>query len=344
MPIQTLTDIYATTCEITRPVVMKSKKGGRWVDVSLDEFRDTVRWFSHGLRILGVKPGDRFGILSENRPEWAFADYAILCAAAITVPVYPTLLGWQIEYILNDAGCVGVVCSTDEQLHKLLEVRSHVPIMNNIIVCDPPSGQLPPGVLTFQQVVESGREEEKKNGRARFDELRTSRKPEDLATLVYTSGTTGNPKGAMLTHGNIASNVAAVTEVLGLQQGWIAMSILPLSHILERTADYAYLYKGGVIAYAENVTKVGENLVEVKPDVFAAVPRLFEKMRAKILDTVAAGSGFSQKIFRWALSVAEERLPNRVTGKPMPMGLSIRSTIADKLVFRKIMGKLGGRV
>lgn len=344
MPIQTLTDIYATTCDITRPVVMKSKKGDRWVDVPLDEFRDNVRWFSHGLRVLGVKAGDRFGILAENRPEWTEADFGILCAAAVTVPVYPTLLGWQIEYILNDAGCVGVLCSTDEQLHKLLEVRSHVPSMNNIIICDPPAGQLPPGVLTFQQVIESGRDDEKKSGRARFDELRMSRKTDDLATLVYTSGTTGNPKGAMLTHGNIASNVAAVTEVLGLQRGWIAMSILPLSHILERTADYAYLYKGGVIAYAENVTKVGENLIEVKPDVFAAVPRLFEKMRAKILDTVAAGSSFSQKVFRWALSVAEERLPYRVSGKPMPTGLSIRSTIADKLVFRKIMGKLGGRV
>jgi len=216
--------------------------------------------------------------------------------------------------------------------------------MNNIIVCDPPAGQLPPGVLTFQQVVESGREEEKKNGRARFDELRNSRKADDLATLVYTSGTTGNPKGAMLTHGNIASNVAAVTQVLGLQEGWVGMSILPLSHILERTADYAYLYRGGVIAYAESVTKVGENLIEVKPDVFAAVPRLFEKMRAKILDTVAAGSGFSQKVFRWALTVAEERLPYRVSGKPMPFGLSVRSTIADKLVFRKILSKLGGRV
>jgi len=344
MPIQTLTDIYATTCEIARPVVMKSKKGDRWVDVALDDFRDTVRWFSNGLRLLGVKSGDRFGILAENRPEWAMTDYAILCAAAVTVPVYPTLLGWQIEYILNDAGCVGVVCSTDEQLHKLLEVRSHVPSMNNIIVCDPPAGQLPPGVLTFQQVVESGREEEKKNGRARFDELRNSRKADDLATLVYTSGTTGNPKGAMLTHGNIASNVAAVTQVLGLQEGWVGMSILPLSHILERTADYAYLYRGGVIAYAESVTKVGENLIEVKPDVFAAVPRLFEKMRAKILDTVAAGSGFSQKVFRWALTVAEERLPYRVSGKPMPLGLSVRSTIADKLVFRKILSKLGGRV
>ena len=344
MPIQTLTDIYATTCDIARPVVMKTKKGDRWVDLSLDEFRDTVRWFSTGLRLLGVKPGDRFGILSENRPEWTMSDFGTLCAAGISVPIYPTLLGWQIEYIVNDAGCVGIACSTDEQLHKLLEIRSHCPSVNNIIVFDPPNVTLPPGVLSFQQVVESGRQEERKSGRARFDELRTSRKPDDLATLVYTSGTTGNPKGAMLTHGNIASNVAAVTDVLRLQDGWVAMSILPLSHILERTADYAYLYKGAVIAYAESVVKVGENLQEVKPDVFAAVPRLFEKMRAKIMDGVATQPASKQKIFRWALKIAEERLPYRVTGKSMPLGLSIRSTIADKLVFKKIMQRLGGRV
>ena len=344
MPIQTLTDIYATTCDIARPVVMKSKQGGRWVDVSLDEFRDTVRWFSTGLRLLGIKPGDRFGILAENRPEWSMSDFAILCAAGITVPVYPTLLGWQIEYILNDAGCVGVACSTDEQLHKLLEIRSHCPSVNNIIVFDPPNETMPPGVLSFKQVVESGREEERKNGRARFDELRTSRKPNDLATLVYTSGTTGNPKGAMLTHGNIASNVAAVTEVLRLQEGWVAVSILPLSHILERTADYSYLYKGAVIAYAESVVKVGENLQEIKPDVFAAVPRLFEKMRAKILDNVATQPATKQKIFRWALKIAEERLPYRVNGTSMPFGLAIRSAIADKLVFKKILERLGGRV
>jgi len=334
MPIQTLTDIYQTTCDIPRPVVMKYKKGDRWMDVSLEEFRDTVRWFSTGLRLLGMKPGDRFGILSENRPEWTFTDLATLCAAGVSVPIYPTLLGWQIEYILNDSGCVGVVASTDEQLHKLLEIRSHIPSLNNIIVCDPPNVTLPPGVLTFEQVVQSGKEEERKSGRARFDELRNSRKPDDLATLVYTSGTTGNPKGAMLTHGNIASNVDSVTQVLPIQRGWMAMSILPLSHILERTADYAYLTFGATIAYAESVVKVGENLQEVHPDVFAAVPRLFEKMRARIMDNVATQPESKQKIFKWALKVAEERLLYRVENRAMPLGMKMRSTIADKLVFK----------
>jgi len=343
MEITTLNDIYAETCELQRDAAMMVKKGDRWEKISVPEFRDNVRWFSTALRNLGVKPGDRVAILAENRPEWAFADFGILCAAAVTVPVYPTLLAWQIEYILNDASAVAVICSTDEQMKKVLEIKSHCPSIHSVIVCDPPA-PLPEGVLTFQQMVEDGKKDEQINGRARFDELRNSRKPNDLATLVYTSGTTGNPKGAMLSHGNIASNVAAVTKVLKLQQGWVALSILPLSHILERTADYSYLAKGGTVAYAENVNKVGENLQEVKPDVFAAVPRLFEKMRAKVLDNVATQPASKQKIFKWALGIAAERVPYRVERKSMPLGLAMKSAIADKLVFRKILARLGGNV
>jgi long-chain acyl-CoA synthetase len=340
---KTLNDIYELTCAIDRPAIMKYKRGDQWVDVGLPEFRDTVRWFSTGLYELGVKPEDRVGILSENRPEWSIADFAILAASAVTVPVYPTLLGWQIEYILNDAGTVAVVCSTREQLDKVLEIRSHVPCLQNIIVCDPAQPPVP-GVLTFADVVARGRAFEEKHGRTWFDQSRNGRKPADLATLVYTSGTTGNPKGAMLTHGNIASNVVAVHANVPFEAGDVALSILPLSHILERMVDYLYLYKGGCIAYAENVNKVGDNLQEIKPEFFAAVPRLFEKMRTRILDNIAAAPAARQKIFYWALKVAEERLPYRVEHKPMPLGLKVKSAIADKLVFSKILARLGGKV
>src|SRR5919199_6710682 len=139
MEIRTLNDIYAVTCTIERTPALRFKRNGVWTDTSVVEFRDAVRDFSTGLRLLGVKPGDRVAILSENRPEWAIADFAILCAAAITVPIYPTLLGWQIEYILNDSGSVAVVCSTEEQLQKAIEVRHHCPHIHNIIVCDPPA-------------------------------------------------------------------------------------------------------------------------------------------------------------------------------------------------------------
>src|SRR5581483_341301 len=149
MEIKTLNDIYAVTCTLDRPAALKSKQNGRWVDVTVPQLRDTVRYFSTGLRLLGVKPGDRVAILSENRPEWAIADFAILCNASIVVPVYPTLLGWQIEYILNDSGSVAVVCSTEEQLQKVMEIRAHCPHVHNVIVCEPPAS-LPPHVLTFQ--------------------------------------------------------------------------------------------------------------------------------------------------------------------------------------------------
>ncbi len=340
---RTLNDIYEVTCGIDRPAIMKYKSGDQWVDVSVPEFRDTVRWLATALHEMGVKPDDRVGILSENRPEWTMADFAVLNASAVSVPVYPTLLGWQIEYILNDAGTVVLVCSNQEQLDKVLEIRSHVPTLHAIIVCDPPA-TMPEGVLTFKEVVERGRKFEEKNGRQWFDQSRKSRQPEDLATLVYTSGTTGNPKGAMLTHGNITSNTVTVREFVPFQPGDVALSILPLSHILERMVDFLYYYKGGTVAYAENINKVADNLGEVRPHFFGAVPRLFEKMRARVLDNVAGAPPARQKIFYWALKVAEERLPYIVDRKPMPFGLKMKSAVADKLVFGKILARLGGRV
>jgi long-chain acyl-CoA synthetase len=340
---RTLNDIYAVTIGIDRPAIMKYKRGDQWVDVSVPEFEANVRGLACALHEMGVKAGDRVAILSENRPEWTMADFAILCASGVSVPVYPTLLGWQIEYILNDAGTVAVICSDHEQLAKIQEIRSHVPCLNTVIVCDPPA-TLGPGVRSFKDVVADGQKWEKESGKTWFDTSRASRQPDDLATLVYTSGTTGNPKGAMLSHGNITSNVNTVRDYVPFQPGDVALSILPLSHILERMVDFLYLYKGGCIAYAENVNKVADNLGEIRPHFFGAVPRLFEKMRARVLDNVATAPPARQKIFRWALKVAEERLPYIIDRKPLPFGLKMKSAVADKLVFSKIIARLGGRV
>jgi long-chain acyl-CoA synthetase len=343
MEIQTLNDIYAVTCEIDRPAAMRYRENGKWIDITVAQLRDTVRWFSMGLRALGVKAGDRVALLSENRPEWAFADFAILCAAAVNVPVYPTLLSWQIEYIVNDASATVAIASTHEQLSKLLDIRDHCPCLHQIIVFDAPD-EMPEGVTSFAAVVELGKREEKAHGRGRFDELRKQAQPGDLATIIYTSGTTGNPKGAMLTHRNIASNVVATTDVLPLEPGWVAVSFLPLSHSFERTVDYSYFYKGAIIAYVDDALKIGQFLPEIKPVVFAAAPRVFEKVRARILDNVQTQSAGKQKIFNWALKVGEERVPYVVENRPMPLGLKMRSALADKLVFSKILARLGGEV
>jgi long-chain acyl-CoA synthetase len=343
MEIQTLTDIYAVTCEIDRPAAMRYRDNGKWVDITVAQLRDTVRWFSIGLRALGVKTGDRVALLSENRPEWALSDFAILCAAAVNVPVYPTLLSWQIEYIVNDASATVAISSTHEQLSKLLDIRSHCPCLHQIIVFDAPD-EVPEGITSFKDVVELGKREEKAHGRARFDELRNQAQPGDLATIIYTSGTTGNPKGAMLTHRNIASNVVAATDVLPIEPGWVAVSFLPLSHSFERTVDYAYFYRGATIAYVDDALKIGQFLPEIKPVVFAAAPRVFEKVRARILDNVQTQSPGKQKIFNWALKVGEQRVPYLVENKPMPLGLKVRAALADKLVFSKILARLGGEV
>lgn len=343
MSIRTLNDVFKRTLSLERPAIMKFKRDGVWVDITIDEFHEQVRHICLALRAFGVKKGDRVAILSENRPEWTITDFAILACGAVSVPIYPTLLAWQIEYILNDAGCVAIFASDAEQLKKVTETCDHCPTVNNIVVFDAPP-TLPPKVRTFQSTLEYGAKIEREEGAGKFEEGLRSATAEDLATLVYTSGTTGNPKGAMLSHGNLTSNIITTAELVPMKHGFVTLSILPLSHILERMVDFTILYVGGCIAYAENLTKVSENLAEVKPDTFAAVPRLFEKMQAKILDNVAAAPAARQKIFRWALGVAKERLPYMVERRSLPPALAMKSLVADKLVFRKIHERLGGRV
>jgi len=343
MPVETLNEIYLETLKVDRPAAMKVRRDDGWHDITVPEFGETVRHFAMGLCSLGLKRGDRVAILSENRPEWTMSDVAILAACGVSVPIYSTLLSWQIEYILNDSGSVIVVVSNEEQLEKIQTIRDHVPSLREVVVCDAPE-TMPEGVRTFDSVVALGRDVEKAEGCSDYDKRVREAKASDLATIVYTSGTTGNPKGAMLTHGNIASNVSATAHLFPIRAGFVSLCILPLSHILERMIDFLFLWKGVTIAYNDDLLKVAENLQTIRPEVFAAVPRLFEKMQSRILDTVSEAPAARQAIFSWALGVASDRLEYRVEHKPLPFPLNVKSALAEKLVFKKILERLGGRI
>ncbi len=324
-----------------RPVAMRVKRGGAWVALSHGDLLGQVQAFSIGLLELGVRPGDRVAILSENRPEWAVTDYACLAARCADVPVYPTLPPHQIEYILRDSGAVAVCCSSAAQLGKILEIRGNLPTLRTVIVFD--EGAVSGGVLGFEAVLARGRAALGKYPAWRTDALAVT--PGDLATLIYTSGTTGDPKGVMLTHGNITSDVVAGLQVLDLRATDECLSFLPLSHIFERMAGhYCMMQMGAVINYATNIESVPAEMGELRPTVVCSVPRLYEKIYARVLENAMAGSPLKQKIFLWAKRIGEAWAELAIEGRPVPAVLGLQYRVAYALVFTKLAARVGGRL
>jgi long-chain acyl-CoA synthetase len=340
---RTLNDIFFLTTDrfIDRPVVMRAKRGGQWVGLSYRELRDRVQALSVGLHELGVERGDRLAILAENSPEWAITDYACLACGCADVPIYPTLPANQAAYILRDSGAVAVCVSNAGQLEKILAVRAELPALRHVIAFDPAlAGN---GVLSLESVMATGRTALSKYPNWRTDALRTE--PDDLATLIYTSGTTGDPKGVMLTHGNITSNVVSALSVIHIDETFECLSFLPLSHIFERmVGHYALMWAGTIINYAQGIDTVPADMIEVRPLVMASVPRLYEKIYAKVLEGVMAGPPLRQKIFFWAKRTAERWADLHIAKKPIPGGLAFQKRLADKLVFSKLQARTGGRV
>ena len=337
----TLNELYFGALDrfLQRPVVMRRKIDGRWIDLSYRGLADQVKETAFGLTALGITTGDRVAILSENRPEWAIADYACLSDRCTDVPIYPTLPAKQIEYLLNDSGAVAIFVSTQVQTDKILEIRANVPGLKHIFAMDATvKGN---GVIAMDALREKGRSSGLDAGRWRTEALTV--KPDDLATFIYTSGTTGDPKGVMLTHGNLTSNVVAGLSVLGLASSDECLSFLPLSHVFERMLDYSYFYRKTSIAYAESIDKLSANFVEVKPVCFGAVPRVYEKVQARIMANVDSGPGWKKKLFAWAVEIGKQRVPYMESGKALPAGLARKAKIADALVFKKIRARLGGR-
>lgn len=323
-----------------RADALQYKAGGAWHSISHAELESRVAAVAAAMTAAGVRAGDRVAILSENRPEWAITDYAALGLGAIDVPLYPTLPANQAHFILKDCGAKAVFVSTQAQLAKVEEVRGDLPDLALIVCFDDPGGV--DGVRSFAQLIEDGRRAVESGSAESYRARAAQVTRDDVATLIYTSGTTGTPKGVMLTHWNLCSNVAACRQhdVLDPHPGDVALSFLPLSHVFERMVDYWYVDAGIGIAYAESMDKVADNLLEVRPTVAVSVPRLFEKIYAR----VTGATGIKKHIISWAGKVGASVVDARFAGKEPGGLLGMQYRLADKLVFSKLRERTGGRL
>ncbi len=311
---------------------------GEWRSISHRAFLERVRHTSLGLRALGLERGQRVAILSENRPEWAQADWAALCAGITDIPVYDTLPSNQVAYILKDAEIRLIFVSSPEQLAKVQEIWDEVPSLERAVLFDGTSDDA--RVLTLAKLQEQGAEEEAAGRGSDFRERALATQPDDVATMLYTSGTTGPPKGVLLSHNNIYSNVQAVDRAFYAGPEDVAVSFLPLSHILERMVDYWLFSHGVTIAYVHDIQLVADSLVEVRPTIAVSTPRLYEK----VYDRVMSQTGAKGKIVSWAAGVAREWTAAKMAGRSPGIATALQRPVADRLVFHKLRGRIGGRL
>jgi len=323
-----------------KSAAMRHKKDGTWHDIPHAQMLTLVRQYGLALKRLGVRRGDRVGILAENRPEWAITDFACLCIGASDVPMYPTLPANQLRYVLNDSGAVAVAVSSKAQLAKILEIRAELPALKHIIAFD--RDATGPGVIPVAEVYASGKAADEAGEGRDFEAEALRATPDDLATIIYTSGTTGDPKGVMLTHNNIFSNVATAMPWLPIGDTDSTLSFLPLSHIFERMAGhYTMFAAGSTIAYAESIEQLVQNLGEIHPTVVIAVPRIYEKVYARALENALA-SPVKKRIFFWAKVNGERWVDVTMAGGQPSAWLALKCAIGRKLVFSKLAARVGG--
>jgi long-chain acyl-CoA synthetase len=338
---ETLAQVLLDTVKnYPKPDFFLYKVEGRYQPISTEEFGRRVRHLCLGLKDLGLRRGDKVVILSENRPEWVIADHANLCLGAITVPIYTSLVPEQIKYIIEDSDAQAVFVSSEELWKKIEAIK---PSLGQVRYYISFLETTPAGVLSLSEVMTRGRKLEEKDP-ALFESLVQEVKPEDEASLIYTSGTTGLPKGVVLTHSNFLSNVQTVSTIIEFSDKDTVLSFLPLSHVLERMVTFTYIFKGCQIAYAESLETVAENLLEIRPHIMVSVPRVFEKIYAKVMDNVLSSSTLKKRIFYWALKVGKEYGRRKLNKEKIPGGLQRKRNLAHKLVYSKIIEKTGGRV
>jgi long-chain acyl-CoA synthetase len=330
MSLETLNDIFFAVVDRNERVVMMHRRAIQWISVSSFKFYQNVVGVARALRDWGIRKGDRVAIVSENRPEWTIADFACLLVGAVVVPVYATLTGEQTAYILRDSGARIVFVSSEKQFQKVMAIREQTSIERIVVMDEVKAADATP----MQGLMHAGpRERDPK-----FDAEARAAGPDDLATIIYTSGTTGTPKGAMLTHRNLASNIAYSLSGFAFRSGEISISFLPLSHVTARHVDFAMLYRGVTLACVSAIDQLPQALMEVRPTIFVGVPRFYEKIHAQV-DRKA--KGFPKKwIYRWALSVGRLYRTEILAGRTPS---STAWKLANWLVYSKVRAGLGGR-
>ncbi|MGZ3903832.1 MAG: AMP-dependent synthetase/ligase [Bacteroidia bacterium] len=307
---------------------LAAKENGTWRKYSTQEYIDTVNYICYAFLNLGIKPGDKIGLISNNRPEWNFIDFACQQTGAVTVPLYPTISDHDLKYVMEDAEIKYFFVSNEELYNKVK--RTNVPL-KDIYSFSTGTDK------TLKQLIEDG----KANPREKeLETLKASIKNTDLATLIYTSGTTGNPKGVMLSHKNFMSNVVGTQDLCPFQHDWRALSFLPLNHVLERVITYVYINKGISVYYAESLETIGDNLKDVKPQLFVTVPRLLEKVYEKIVATGSNLTGIKRALFFWALNLGLQYEQYGANG----WWYEFQLKIANAIIFKKWREALGGNI
>jgi len=342
-PPGTLTRLFFGALAHDKPDALQVKVKGQYTPISSRTVGERVRRLALGLQELGIQPGERVAIFSENRPEWAIADFACLTALLTDVPLYPNLPPDQAAYILNDSGAVAIFVSDAAQAAKIAAVRGKCTTLRHVITfaAEPHAG----ADHTIAEVEARGAAVDDEERRARYRQYALAVKPDDLATLIYTSGTTGEPKGVMLTHDNLYSNVMLAAVQIPFAGKDVCLSFLPLSHTFERMAGHYLMFQVGCsIAYAESMDTVPIDMQTVRPTIVLSVPRLYEKMYARVLENALSGGAVKKRIFFWARAVAERWADVKLAGGTPRGLLALQYRIAQRLVFSKLQQRTGGRL
>ncbi len=312
--------------------ILSAKENKQWKKYSCTDLVNHSNYVSAGLLAMGLTDKDKIGILSNNRPEWNFCDFGAQQANIVTVPVYPTISNDDLKYIINHAEVTLLFISDKNILAKLTQLEKEIPTVKHIV-----SFNKLENVMHFSDFIELGK---KAYNEVQINTIKQRILPSNLCTILYTSGTTGTPKGVMISHQNIVANVDVCREVVNFEPHWKALSFLPLNHAYERIVNMVYLYKGVSVYYAEGIENIGDNLKEIKPQVFVSVPRLIERVYEKITGTGAKLKGFKRKIFDWSLRLANNYELNNANG----LWYNLQRKIADKLVFSKWRDGVGGEL